>query len=508
MDGPAFEAGLKAFVLWQSVITNAPLQKRGLLFGYELETLRRLYFNPFTLQVDTTTCLMEGSRNMGKSATLKILFTLLMSLEINELDSEGNLEYFRARSFSRKSSKATTEDGSVYHPEFELLAEAMKQKMFVLGQGTGLNLLSIFNKETDIIEFVLAAIEMELERTPGPDVTNVIMVGVNKMVQEVQPTQVSLGVLNNKLSELSFADQETYHVNYRAQVAETFELDNADLKKEVKVVKATEVQQVRPEHIRASSEARFYQAIDLAMTCIHQILEGDYGGAFNGYVDVYDVLARRVGHIDLEALPPKGQALFEMALLRAQSNAIIASKQDIGGGRNLLKTIPHYNAGDEEGIAIKSPAHLRSLALWMIRQRSFPTADFRTIQFGSQLLQAGDAGSAMRGLALEIEQGFGYRMIFGQPRQKKTLDRYRELNLAEPYVQLIPDLKPGQMILLPKDNEPVVSRIIVPPSLRSVIKTDAARHITDKVDRGKEAAEMRERFATLRPHGTLLKKKA
>src|SRR5690606_3945039 len=195
------------------------------------------------------------------------------------------------------------------------------------------------------------------------------------------------------------------------------------------------------DHIQLASELRFYEAKHLAMTTLHQILEGDYGRAFNGTADLYEILSRRVGHIDLEALPPKGQALFEMALLRAQSNAIIAGKQDIGGGRNLLKTIAHFNASDEEGIAIKELPHLRALALWMIRQRSFPTADFRALQFGSQLLQAGEYQSEARGLALEIEQGFGYRFIFRQQNNETTLNRYRELNLPEPFVQLIPELK-------------------------------------------------------------------
>lgn len=497
MDGPAFEAGLKAFALWQSVITNKPLQWRGLVFGYELETLRRLLFNPFTLEVDNVTCLMEGNRGAGKSATLKILFVLFLALKIAELGPDGAREYFRGRTFSRKSSKDDPQ--AAYQPEFELVAKMMKQPMFALGYGSGVNLLSIFRKETDIIEFIMAAIEMELGVTPGPDVTNVIMVGVNKMVREVRPSQVSLGVLNNILNALTYEHSEKYHTEYREGVAKQFELEGEGLK--------LAVRQVKPTHIQEASEARFYAAKDLAMQCIHQILEGDYGGAFNGTTDLYEILSRRVGHIDLEALPHKGQALFEMALLRSQSNAIIAGKQDIGDGRNLLRTIPHFNAGDEEGIAVKSLAHLRALALWMIRQRSFPTADFRTIQFGSQLLQAGEKDSEARGLTLEIEQGFGYRMIFRQPRNEVTLNRYRDLNLPEPFVQLIPDLKPGQMILWTKQAAPVAARVLVPPSMRQAIKTDAARDITKYVDRDEEAREIRERFARLRPEGTLFKQK-
>src|SRR5690606_32722938 len=160
MYGPAFEADLKAFSLWQPVITDRPLQQEGFLFAYELETLRRSLYHPYRLLVDNLTCLFEGDRAAGKSAALKIRFTLSPSLAIAAFKSDGVREYLRARTFSRKSSKNDVKPNAPYTPEFELAAKLMKQEVITLGYGSGLNLLSIFHQETDIIDFIMAAIVM------------------------------------------------------------------------------------------------------------------------------------------------------------------------------------------------------------------------------------------------------------------------------------------------------------------------------------------------------------
>lgn len=130
---------------------------------------------------------------------------------------------------------------------------------------------------------------------------------------------------------------------------------------------------------------------------------------------------------------------------------------------------------DEEGGAMNSLMHAEAVADFINKSRAYPTADFRAVQYYSQITEAGDAGSRMRGLARQIDLGIGCRIIFRQPDDEDFLQRFSKLGMADVDVSFLPRLKQGQAVIWIRDHPPLYYQHVITTPEIPLIQSNSAR---------------------------------
>ncbi|HEY8886148.1 MAG TPA: hypothetical protein VIM31_01460 [Candidatus Microsaccharimonas sp.] len=442
--------------LWQPWIAPTHMQHLGFLLGFNLRTGKKVHLFPWTMPTNSTTCQIEGEKNAGKSTFMKTVVPRALGFQARDVYGEPTL--MRARLNARKSERGVS--------EIAPLSDALHAKVYDLNESGGINLFGLFVEETDIIEVTINVVQEVKGGYLGEKVSLAIMVAVRHMMKQMKNI-ASPSVLEQVLRYLTVDDFVAYHKENRANVLTQFESELKD--------RPTLRNQLQISNNELNVASEYVSAAIVAADCLAQLLYGNYGNVFKGNNSLYDVLSDQLTTLNWENLPSNAQTVLEAVLMKAESAAIVMSKNKQEGAKDLSKIIPHINMSDEEGGAMKSLMHARFAADRQNKSRAYPTADFRAVQYYSQVTEAGADGSEIRGLAKEIELGVGYRIIFRQPNDTDFLHRFSRLGMSDPDVEFLPQLGQGQAALWVRDQPPLFFQHVVLSTDHSVIQTNSAR---------------------------------
>lgn len=456
MRGQAFKGNPASMSLLQPFITPKHPQTEGIPLGFELRTGKIVMFYPWTLPTHSTTCQIEGMKNSGKSAFMKMLMARMLCLQA--VDAYGQPTLMRGRINSRKSEQGIA--------EFAPLADALATPIYDLAESGSINLFGLFNSEADIIEVALNIIEEVAQEKPRPQVSLAVMVAVRRILQ-ARERVISPPLLEAMLRTLTLEDFKQYHESNRASLRLQFKdafAGNAQLLEQLSLDKP----------IHEVDQTYLYEA-RVAADCLSQLVNGNFGRAFGGSNSLYDVLSQQVVALNWENLPSNAQTILESVLLKAETSAIVQAKRSLGHNQDLSNIIPHINLSDEEGGAMKSLMHARFMAEKQNKSRAYPTLDIRAVQYYSQVTKAGNEGSELRELAEEIENGVGFRIIFKQPSDTDFLERFSRLGMSESDVALLPQLETGQAMLWIRDHPPLLFQTVLTPTELPLVQSNSAR---------------------------------
>lgn len=477
MRGQAFKGNPGSLSLWQPFVTPRHPQAEGIPLGYELRTGKIVMFYPWTLPTHSTTFQIEGEKNSGKSTFMKVILPRLLCLQA--ADAYGNRTKMRGRINSRKSEQGVA--------EFAPLADALATPIYDIAAEGAINLFGLFSQEADIVELAIDIVEEVSGQKPAPHVAIALMVAVQSIMAS-KHVVITPELLEIRLRSLTIVNFQHYHDNTRANLYEDYrELLGAQpsLASDLGLLET------------AREERRDYiAAAQMAADCFSQLIRGNYGGAFGGKNSLYDVLSEQVVALNWENLPDNAQTILEAVLMKAEASAIVQSKRMIGGERDLSRIIPHINLSDEEGGEMKSVMHARATANRQNKSRAYPTAEFRAVQYYSQVTKAGSAGSELRSLAEEIENGVGCRIIFRQPNDVDFLQRFSRLGMSDTDVAILPHLQTGQAMLWLRDHPPLVFQTVLTPSELPLVQSNSARSAMSASFPMWEPAELRRQMAT------------
>lgn len=455
MRGKAFKGNPNSIALWQPWIAPAHYQTTGIPLGFDLRTGKVVVFNPWSLPTHSTTFGIEGEKNSGKSTFLKTVVGRLMGLQGK--DAYDNPCLMRGRINSRKSEQGVAEFGK--------LSDALYSPVYDLGE-TSINLFGLLKSEADLIE-VTIMIAQEINKGPiGVDIALAYMVGIRNMLRDA-PEVVSPPVLEVILRNLTLRDFIEYHQTNNNELHQQFE--------EELLLRPNLKEQLQINNYDTTVDQSNLDAAKTAANLLGQLLRGDYGRSFGGKNNLYDVLSQQLTTLNWETMPENARNILEAVLMKAEASAIVRAKNGTGSGLDLSTIIPHVNMSDEEGGAMKSPMHARFMADRQNKSRAYPTADFRAVQYYSQVTKAGDADSAMRGLAEEIELGVGCRFIFRQPDDTTFLERFSRLGMSDPDVAFLPKLGQGQAVIWLRDHTPLYYQHVVTAPELPLIQTNSQR---------------------------------
>ncbi len=458
MRGQAFKANPNAVALWQPWISPKHPQREGIPLGYDLRTGKPVMFFPWSLDTHSTTFQIEGEKNAGKSTFMKVVMPRLLGLQAS--DPYGNPTLMRGRINSRKSEQGVA--------EFAPLTEALASPVYDIGLQGSINLFGLFRHEADLIEVAINIAQEIGGASLPPQASSVAIMVAMRQIMTQTPEIVSPVVLEAVLRNLNIKDFEEYHRDNRVAALKQFE---TELTERPGLLNSLSIELPRYGDIDAS----YLHAARYAADCFAQLVHGNYGRAFGGTNSLYDVLSQQVVTLNWENMPENAQVILEAVLLKAEASAIVQAKRDIGEGRDLSGIIPHVNMSDEEGGAMKSLMHARFMAEKQNKSRAYPTADFRAVQYYGQITNAGDEGSELRGLAQEIENGVGCRIIFRQPSDTNFLERFSRLGMSDPDVELLPQLGRGQAFLLLRDHPPLLFQTVITETELPLVQTNSAR---------------------------------
>ena len=456
MRGRAFKGTPTSVAPWQPWIAPSPLQEKGIPLGFGLRTGKMIVFHPWSLPTHSTTFQIEGEKDSGKSTFMKTVMPRLLGLQAT--DAYGNPTLMRGRINSRKSENGIA--------EFEPLTRALYSPTYDLGAEASINLFGLFRREADIIE-VAINIAQEINGGPiGEHVAHAYMVGIRKMLHDMRDI-ASPSVLEIVLRKLTLEDFKDYHRANNSEVMAQFADELAlrpDLRNQLEITDSEIAVGVKD--LDGATQAANY---------LGQLLRGNYGRAFGGNHSLQDVLSQQLVTLDWENMPENARVLLEAVIRKAEASAIVWSQDPANRGSDLTTIVPHINMSDEEGGAMKSLMHVRFTADRQNKSRAYPTADFRAVQYYSQVTQAGDANSELRGLAQEIELGVGCRIIFRQPNDTDFLQRFSRLGLSDPDVAFLPQLGVGQAMFWVRDRPPVYFQHVVTTAEMPLIQSNSRR---------------------------------
>lgn len=456
MRGRAFRGTPNSMALWQPWIAPAHTQHSGFLLGFNLRTGKKVHLFPWTMPTNSTTCQIEGEKNAGKSTFMKTVVPRALGFQARDVLGEPVL--MRARLNARKSDRGVS--------EIAPLSEALHTPVYDLNESGGINLFGLFTEETDIIEVTINIVQEVKGGYLGEKVSLAIMVAVRHMMKEMASI-ASPSVLEQILRSLTVNDFVAYHKENRSNMLSQFE---SELRERPMLRQQL---QINNDELSVASDC--VSAAIVAADCLAQLLYGNYGNVFKGNNSLYDVLSDELTTLNWENLPENAQTVLEAVLMKAESAAIVMKKNRKEGAKDLSRIIPHINMSDEEGGAMKSLMHARFAADRQNKSRAYPTADFRAVQYYSQVTEAGSVGSEIRGLAKEIELGVGYRIIFRQPNDTDFLQRFSKLGMSDPDVEFLPKLEQGQAALWIRDQPPLFFQHVVLSTDYPIIVSNSAR---------------------------------
>ena len=478
MRGQAFKSTPSAFAMWQSWISPKHPQYEGIPLGYDLRTGKVVMFYPWTLPTHSTTFGAEGEKNSGKSTFLKVVMPRLLGLQAK--DAYGNPTLMRGRISSRKSEEGVA--------EFAPLSTALASPVYDIGQEGSINLFGLFTEEADLIEVAINIAQEVAGHNLPAQASIAIMVAMRKLF-ESSLAAISPTTLEVVLRQLTLADFADYHRQNQHAAIDQFKDELVDRPQLL-----AQLQLDIPEGtIDESSLWAARQAAD----CFSQLVNGNYGRAFGGRNTLYEVLTQQVVTLDWETLPVNAQSILEAVLMKAEASAIVKAKRGLKSGRDLSLIIPHIDASDEEGGAMKSLMHARATADRQNKSRAYPTASFRAYQYYGQITQAGNVGSEIRSLGQEIENGVGARIIFRQPNDTDFLQRFARLGMSDSDIELLPQLEPGQAFLWLRDHPPLLFQTVITAAELPLVQSNSARTNMANAIPVWSSADFRERAETV-----------
>lgn len=455
MRGQAFKGDPASMSLLQPFITPKHLQSEGIPLGFELRTGKIVMFYPWTLPTHSTTCQIEGMKNSGKSAFMKMLAARLPCL--SAVDAYNQPTKMRVRVNSRKSEQGVA--------EFAPLADALATSIYDLAESGSINLFGLFKDEADIIEVAVNIVEEVGRQKIDPTTAIAIMVAVRRILS-TKTGIISPPLLETALRGLNEDDFDEYNEDNRAAVRVKYR----DVLQDSAVYQRLLLD--RPLNAISST---YVEGARFAADCLSQLVNGNYGRVFGSENSLYDVLSQQIVALNWENIPVNAQSILESVLLKAETSAIVQSKRHLGDNQDLSRIIPHVNISDEEGGAMKSVMHARFKAEKQNKSRAYPTVDFSAVQYYSQVTHAGDEGSELRGLAEEIENGVGFRILFRQPSDSDFLQRFSRLGMSDSDVALLPTLETGQAMMWIRDHPPMVFQTVLTPTEERLVQSNSAR---------------------------------
>jgi hypothetical protein len=352
--------------------------------------------------------------------------------------------------------------------EFTPLVEALHSPVFDLSTAQ-INLFGLFQRESDGVELAINLAQEITGEKVGEKVANAILVGVSKMYGEFYEQRSDL-LLENLLRKLSKRDFQRYHRADNQHLLDAFE-------EEIKERPELRIQlELTNDHIHIGDDD--IAAATTAANIFKRLHRGEYGNTFGGKNTLYEVLSQDVVALDWERVPAPAQRVLDAVLMRAEGSAIAhrLSEPPKPGEFDPTRIIPHISVSDEEGETMGSLMHARAAAYRANKARAYVTVNYTSLQYNSQVTQAGDAGSELRGLAQQIEYGVGVRFIFRQPHEDEILQRISRLGMADVDVAQLPLLNQGEAVIWVRDRPPLYYKHVVLSTLDPLIKTEGARN--------------------------------
>jgi hypothetical protein len=457
MRGRAFRGSPLAIASWQPFITPRPMQKRGVPIGIDLQSGRVVLFHPFGMPTHSSSFVIEGEKESGKSTFMKSL--ILRSAALQAWDVDGQPTEWRSRVNSRKPEQGVAE----YAP----VTETLRSTVYDIGRGAAINPLALFTREADVIDVSINLVQEVAGGPVGEKVSMAVMAALRGIFMSNLRDKVSPAILEMRLRNLTKADFVSYIQDNHNRF---FKELNASPEDEVRLKKQLQIDTSTP-----AVDESYVEAARFAADCFTQLLYGDYGGIFAGTESLYEVLSNPMLTLEWENVNDKSRAILEAILMKAEASAMSYTQAELATGRNPARIIPHASFGDEEAGAVKLLMHLRYEAERANKARMYPTASFRAVQYYVQLTDVGSAGSEMRTLAREIELGVGARILFRQPSDPDFLERFSKLGMSDFNVSLLHQQTQGQMMIYVRDQPVLRVQHVLFPSEVPLVKTNSVR---------------------------------
>ncbi len=411
--------------------------------------------------INATVFLVTGERGSGKSTWAKTVVARLMTMQAGLLPN-GHPDKMRAWIHDNKREGAAGEYGR--------LAEFLDAQVVQLNRSRSVNIfdVSMGMSEWDLLELAVNMCELVTgERLRGFQPL-ALQVGMSKMLRESRDLS-SLEVLEAKVRSLAMSDVEAY---FRASDGEVLATFDTVFSARPELREQLQVSLSQPHRV---PEAEFMRDTALVAAYLKRVLSGDFGGIFGGIGSLRPVLTQPVLVFDWSGVNSNARTLLESYLWKLQTVAL---------DNNDLELIPHIHLGDEEHEAIKNLMHARFRSAQLRKARAFHTVDISLTQFWTDILEVGDAGSELRGLAEGISRSVGAHILFRQPNDEKTRHNLLLLGISPQDIDfLTSDSLPVGCagIKVPGRRLTMYSHMVAPSELPIIPTNSATDRMLDRV---------------------------
>lgn len=438
MRGRVFRGTPEAMAAYQPFVAPKSLQEKGVPVGFKSYLGDLMFFHPFTLPAKTVSIAIEGEQGSGKSTFAKSMTYRLALLQARDAKKEP--EKWRTRITSRRSEQGVAEYGPV--------ATKLHAKFHKLGKGNRINLLGLLQSPTDVINATVNIVQEIGKRWDDIKITPAVTIAVYRLFDR-SPELVGERLITEVLRSLTLEDFKQYRQSGRDRLMNDFKEEfQADERLRFQLNLDYEITDV---------DASFVEAAQHAADCLEILMSSDYGDVFGGKESLYNVLIQRVVLLDTEDIPDNANTILESVIMKAESTAIQYDEASIGTKFDMTRIIPHLNISDEEALAAKSLFHMRTMANTQATTRKKASSLWRLYQFGNQIVNAGAAGSEIRSLAAEIDQGVGARFFFRQSEDPAVLHRISQFpGMSQHLVEQLPFLEQGEAVLWVRNQPPVL----------------------------------------------------
>lgn len=438
MRGRVFRGTPEAMAAYQPYVAPKSLQKKGVPAGFMSYLGNLMFFHPHTLPSKTTAIAIEGEQESGKSTFAKSMTYRLATLQASDANKQP--EKWRTRITSRRSEQGVAEYGPV--------AKKLHADFYKLGKGNRINLLGLLRNPTDVINAATNIVQEIGKRWDDIKIAPAISIAVYRLFDS-SPDLVGELLLAETLRGLTLDDFVKYRKSDRERLMKDFEAEfeaNPNLRSQLNL-----------DHEILYVDESFVEAAQHAANCLEVLMGSEYDDVFGGKNSLFEVLIRRVVLLDTEELSEKTNTVLESVIMAAEASAVQYDGASIGTKNDMTRIIPHLNISDEEGVAAKSLYHMRTMANSMATTRKKATSLWRLYQFGNQIVNAGSAGSEIRSLAAEIDQGVGARFFFRQSDDSAVLHRISQFpGMSQHLVEQLPFLERGEAVLWVRNQPPVL----------------------------------------------------
>lgn len=425
----------------QPFVGTAPLCDQGIFLGRNLRTHKVERFDPWEMKrrglIDSTVCLVTGTKGSGKSTWGKSVVPRLMARQAG-LRPDGSPEQMRVWMHSRKPEAGVA--------EIVPLAGFLATEMTPLRRKRSIN---IFDTLMGMTEWNLLEVAVNTcELADGHELRDfqplALQVAMHKMLRESRSVS-SLELLALILRGLDKGDVDDY---FDAADNEILSSYAQQFGSQPELQRQLQLYTSRPHNV---PEAAFRQDAALVASSLMRVYSGDFGGIFGGTGSVRPLLSQPLLCLDWSDVNRMARSLLDAMLWKWQTIAL---------NNNDLEVIPHINLGDEEHEAMADLMHVRFRAAYAKKARALHTFDVQLTQYETDISRAGDADSTIRSLGEAIALSVGFRILFRQPDDPKIKQHLSGLGISDRDVDFLCSDAMG--IPGPENDQPRIAGVKLP----------------------------------------------